>query len=90
MEYTTLLETLPAVGAIILIVIKFLQHLKEQRETYMKSQMEERAAFINTVNNHLEHNVEELKKLREVNSDLQSTIKELCFFIKNLNNKKKK
>ena len=90
MEYTALLETLPSVGAIILIVIKFLQHLKEQRETYMKSQSEERSAFITTVNNHLEHNVEELIKLREVNTDLQSTIKELCFFIKNLNNKNKK
>ena len=90
MEYTALLETLPSVGAIILIVIKFLQHLKEQRETYMKSQSEERSTFINTVNNHLEHNVEELIKLREVNTDLQSTIKELCFFIKNLNNKNKK
>ena len=79
MEITTLMQTLPAVGAIILIVIKFLQHLKEERET-----------FTNTINNHLEHSAKAIDENTKAIANLDKTNSELCIYIKSINGKKRK
>lgn len=79
MELTSLWESLPAAAAIIFVVCKFLQALKEQRE-----------GFSTTLNNHLQHNTDAIEKNTKMSSELMSVVKELCIYIKGLNGNSKK
>jgi len=74
MELTQIITELPVVGALLVLVLMFLRHLKAQREDFKE-----------TINNHIHENRDATKENTSVLIGLKDIMKEVSFYIKKAN-----